>query len=388
MASKITKKYIVREALLPQGEGKYLQRWYLYHNYLPMEAANQFLNRKSGKSSGTGKTYAHALATWFNFLDLRNIGYQEATRPDVDAYVDYLAYGMHSNNTVLMLEAEITYRTLCGSITAIQGFYRWFEGHVEVFAPPQSATNTKTKSRVKAKKSFLYGQIYEVPIDEIIDLDKVRLRPSGFKKHWLSQDEKNLILNGFLTPRDKAIFMLLCEGMRIDEVLSIKFSAYNDDELTLKPSRSKGYSKGYEEKLRTIAFHDPRTAKQLNQYIQTDRTDVEAELGDYLEPLFVNIKKHSKSYGKAVSYRNYWGVLKDAVRRAGIDPKEIATHVGRRSFVQEKLEEREDPEIIRQMLGWASLSPLDSYRNLQSKTVIKNAAEARRKDWSKHLSEN
>ncbi|TGU69925.1 site-specific integrase [Geomonas terrae] len=267
------------------------------------------------------------------------------------------------------------------AIIAIQGFYRWFAGHVEVFVPVHTSAQRKFNARNKVKHSFMYGQIYEVHVDEILDIENMRLKPSGYKKHWLTEAEKKAFLDSFHTERDKAIFMLLCEGMRIDEALSIKYSAYDSDDLTVKPSRSKGYTDEYEDKFRIIAFHDQRTSEYIDRYIQTERADVETALDDYLVPMFVNLKKHDVSYGKAVTYRNWWGVLKTAAKKVGIDPTEIATHVGRRSFIQEKLEEGEDPEIIRQMVGWASQKPLDAYRDTRSKKVIKNAAERRRSRW-------
>jgi len=292
---------------------------------------------------------------------------------------------MYADSNVLKLSADITYQTLAGAITAVQGLYRYLDafaaGSADVFSPRSGKKRYRQKGLQKARVSFLYGQIYEVDMDEIIDLSKITLKDSGFKKHWLSGEEKTGILNTFRTLRDKAIFLLLCEGMRIDEVLSIKYSAYDSVEKTVRPARSKGYSTGYEDKMRIVAFHDERTSQYLNRYIETERADVEDKLNDYLEPLFVNLKNHPDSIGKPVGYKNYWRLLKSAVERAGLKPSEIATHVGRRTFVQEKLDEGEDSEIIRQMLGWASLSPLDSYRDLQSKTAIKNAANARRKHW-------
>jgi site-specific recombinase XerD len=375
--------YSVKEALLPTGDGKHQQRWYIYNDLLPVDAMNRYIHRKSSTSPKTGKTYAYHLMSWLNFLELRGKEYFEGDRSDIDAFKDYLAYGMYSHKKVLSLNGEITYNTLYGALIAIQGFYRWLEDHVDVFVSPKAPKMRKFRSRRKAKESFLYGQIFEIDLEEYIDIDEMRLKPSGHKKHWLTESEKVRILTAFRTVRDRAMFMLLCEGMRIDEVVSTKYSAYNSRELTVIPSRSKGYGEEYEDKFRTIAFHDKRTAEFIDQYIRTERTDVESALDDYLVPLFVNMKNHPTCYGKEVGYRNWWGVLKTAVKRAGLDPDVISTHVGRRSFVQEKLEEGEDPEIIRQMVGWANLEPLDKYRNLRSKVVIKNAAEKRRSKWDK-----
>lgn len=375
------KTFVVREALLPIGDGSHLQRWYIYRDFLPVDTINRYIHRKSGVSPKTGRTYAYHLTAWLNFLHLRGKEYFQADRLDVDTYKDYLAYQMHCHNQVLKLTADITYSTLYGALVAIQEFYRWLDNYDEVLTP--APKHKKSGIQKRTKHSFLYGQIYEIDVDDIIEIENMRLKQSGYKKHWLTETEKKRILDAFRTIRDKAMFMLLCEGMRIDEVLSIKYSSYDSGELTVKPSRSKGHSDEHEDKFRTIAFHDQRTGQFIDQYKETERCDVETELDEYLEPLFVNLKQHQYSYGKAVCYRNWWGILKTAVEKAGIDPSEIATHVGRRSFIQEKLEEGEDPEIIRQMVGWASLSPLDSYKDARSKVVMKNAAESRRRNWTK-----
>ena len=385
--SRTERIFQVKEALLPRTGGGYLQRWYVYRNCRPIDPINRYLNRKSLKSPGTGKTYAYTLASWLELLFLRGTRYDEATRLDVDAFVDHLVYGMHSNSDILSIEQKVTYATLYGAITCIQNFYRWFDGAVDVFIPTVSKKQKKAQKRT-VRHSFLYGQIYEVDVEEIIDIERRRLKPSGFKKHWLTEEEKTAILAKFNKARDKAIFMLLCEGMRIDEALSIKYSSYDQLEMTVKPSRSKGYSDEYEDKFRIVAFSDHRTAEYLDQYITTERTDVETELDDYLTTMFINLQKNPSHYGKPVKYRNWWEILKTATRNAGIDPAEIATHVGRRSKVQKLLEDGTDAEHIRQIMGWASLSPLDNYRDLNSKKIIKGAAEKARRKKVKLSQEN
>jgi len=304
--------------------------------------------------------------------------YFDATVADLETFKDYIAYGLHSNKTVLKINSDITFRTLVGTITAIQEFYRWFDGYVSIYSP-QTSAKKKSRVRFKASRGFKYGMIYDKSADEFIDIEHMRLKPSGYKKHWLTNSEITTILEQFNTVRDKSIFMLLCEGMRIDEVLSVKYSSYNAGELTLKPSRSKGRPSTEEDLIRTVAFHDIRTGHFLDKYITTERADVESDLGDYLEWMFLNLKKRQNSYGKAVKYRNWWGVLKTAVEKTGIDSSEVATHVGRRTFVQGLLEAGENHETIRQLVGWASLAPLENYRNLRSKVIIKNAAEKARR---------
>lgn len=40
---------------------------------------------------------------------------------------------------------------------------------------------------------------------------------------WYTESDKEILLSNFLTNRDKAIFLMTLEGLRIDEVLSLRY---------------------------------------------------------------------------------------------------------------------------------------------------------------------
>jgi integrase/recombinase XerD len=370
--------YKVVPARFPTENGQVYERWLITDHKLPVLELNEWLETKSLRKVSTAREYANKLAVFLNFLSSKNIEYKDATRNDVLAFIDYLIYGLWSGFVVLSLQGGlISYSTLCLYMTVISEFYKWLNEEITGNVPLIG-----NRMKLDNKKSFLYGQIFEANYLDIIGRKIRSLKSSKEYIKWYTAAEKEALLSNFLTLRDKAIFLLTLEGMRIDEVLSTRLSDYDKENRIVRPSRSKGKASSNSDKsnLRPVVL-PKSTCEVLNRYIFTERADAETDSGRLSEWLFINLRK-DKSQGNALSYRSFWGIIKGCAKRAGIDEMKIRTHSGRSTKVMEILEHQSrHPEdgitdvIIMEMMGWKSLESINPYKQEDNMIIAMEASK-------------
>lgn len=381
----LNNNYKVEEFLIPNDKGEYDKRWFITKNHLPVYEANVFLEEKSLIKQTTGRKYAYSLVKYLCYLDMIGVSYQEARVVNVKNYLKWLIYGDSDNLKIKSLESTVSHSTVSGDITVITEFYKHLKDEQD-----EDVSMTLKKVKARNKHSFLYGQVYEYDYSKIIDKHITNLKPSKEYIKWYSEEEKAAIFCNLPTLRDKAIFLLTLEGMRIDEALSVNLSDFDDIENSIQPSRSKGKESATDDEnnLRVIALPS-ESAEVLNRYILTERADAENESGMYSDWLFINIRKGANQ-GKVVSYHNFLKILKTAAKRAGLNSKKIRTHSGRSTKVNELLEHQAQyPEdnitdfMIKELMGWKSMDSVEPYKNHSNKTIAKSASEKvhkRRKD--------
>lgn len=377
--------YKVEPTKLPNDEGGYEERWFIVKDFLPVYEVNSYLDDLSINSPDTAKTYAYSLVNYFNYLALINKSYVKATALTVKHYLKWRIYGHEKSLTVRSRGNQISYSRLSGDISAIKGFYRYL--HSETSDLSMQYTVEKTRVR---KDSFFYGQIAQTDYFKLIDKHIRNLKGSKEYIKWYTKDQVQAILDNLNTLRDKSIFLLSLEGMRIDEILSITLSSYDQFEKCVQPTRSKGKTtihEGEENTLRTIYLSDI-TADCLDKYILTERMEAENSSGKYNEWMFINLRNREKQ-GEALTQANFRKILKSASARAGLDPNKIRTHSGRSTKANELVEQQVlHPEdgisdlVIRDLMGWKRIDSIDPYKKNNNKTVIKEASKKahRRKD--------
>ena len=358
--------------------GKITKRWMIVDNKIPVYELTEWVELKSLRKASTGREYANKLSVFLNFLSERNIEYDQASRNDVLAFIDFLIYGLSQNDKVININnSSVTYNTLSLYITVITEFYKWLYQKVNGELPILDSTRRKLSG-----KSFLYGQIYDFSYFTVIEKRIRMLKSSREYIKWYTEEEKETLISNFLTLRDQSIFLITLEGMRIDEVLSIRLSDYDNERHILRPSRSKGRETSTVEKseLRPVVLPE-RTYKILDAYIFTERADAEAKSGGLSEWLFINLRS-SNSLGNPLSYRSFWETMKRCAKRAGFDESKIRTHSGRSTKVMEILEHQsKHPEdgitdvIIMELMGWKSMNSINPYKQEDNMIIAMEAAK-------------
>lgn len=371
-------RFTVEKTKLPTQYGGAIDRWFVMDKGIPLYEVNAWLDEKSLQSINTGRKYAGIITKFINFLDMRSVKIEDATKKDVVDYLKYLIYGISNDLSVLSIESNITYSTLRSHVTVITNFYQW----LEAYAKGTNMSLLNKRSRSRTTKSFLYGQIWNNDYTELLDRHVLELRASREYIKWYSNKEKTALLSNFLTLRDKAIFLVTLEGMRIDEALSIRMIDYNKVERVVQPSRSKGRTnvQGFNNHLRPVVLPQS-TCDILDRYIYTERADAETEAGKLSEWLFINLRK-GEGQAEVLKYHNFNKILKQCAMRAGMNASKIRTHSGRSTKTMELIEHQimypEDnytDEMIRQTMGWNSLDSINPYKNYNSIKLAKASAD-------------
>ena len=366
-------KYKVVKGKVSLDNGKTEDRWFVIKNGIPIFEINEWIEKKSIRKLSTGKKYAYSLVKFLNYLELRNKLYYTANKSDVEYFIDYLIFGVTPDLNYINIEGRVTYSTIRGYITTITEFYRWLEDN----GLNSNMTFTKKKDYYNSSNSYLYGQIWGSNYNVIIDDRIGRLKPSKDYIKWYTDEETHALESNFLTLRDRVVFLLTMQGLRIDEVLSIRLMDYDRDELIVKPHRSKGKAIGQG---RPIVLTED-LCEDIDNYIWNERAEAEVNSGQISDMLFINIK-NSNTQGETLKYKNYIQILKSCAKRAGLDYKKIRTHSGRSSRTMELLrhqakypEDNLTDEMIRQIMGWNSPTSINPYKNHQDIELAKLASE-------------
>lgn len=351
-----------------------IYRFMITEDKIPMLEVNQWLESRYIRNVNTGKEYAKKLVVFLNYLNEINSTYVDATNKHIISFVNYLLYGDVSEVRIKNTETKRVCTTAAAYLTVVTEFYKWLADNYET----NMIFKTK-KDYHRAKKSYMYGQIYSYDYRYLIDRSFAYQKPRKEYIKWYSDEEKELLCKNFVTLRDEAVFRLTMEGFRIDEVLSMKLQHYNPIEQLIQPSRSKGKGtvrNNDENILRTVAL-PTETCVVLDRYIQTERMLAENESGVISDYIFINIQKGS-SQGKPLKYANYYTILKRCADRAGLDARKIRTHSGRSTKVMEFLEHQvTHPEdgitdaIIMESFGWRSAESIIHYRDHNNQVIAK-----------------
>lgn len=371
--------YKVEIAKLPTDNGGFEKRWFITKDYIPIYEVNAFIDECSIKKASTGRKYAFSLVKFLNYLNTINITYTQAKTGTVKRFLLWQIRGYEHSLTIRSKGNQVSYSTLLGDISAIKGFYRYLiteEADVSI-------EHNKTKKKIN-KNSFYYGQIAEMDFISILDKNIESLKKTKEYIKWYSDEEIEAILSNLKTLRDKAIFLIQLEGLRIDETLSIRLSDYDQFERLIQPSRSKGLTdideNDSKNTMRVIAL-DERTAEILDNYIFTERTIAENESNNYNDWLFLNLRP-GENQGQVLTQDNYRSILKRASERAGLDPNKIRTHSGRSTKANQLLEHQvKYPEdnindlVIKEIMGWKDINTINHYKNDNNKTIAIEVAK-------------
>ncbi len=171
--------------------------------------------------------------------------------------------------------------------------------------------------------------------------------------NYLTYEEVDRILNIPLKThydyRTKAMLELLyATGMRVSELLSLKFSNINmQDELI----RVEG--KGSKERL--IPFNET-SKKYLSLYLESHRKYL-LKPGKNYDELFLN------NLGTPITRQGFYKLLKNICISCGIE-KEVSPHVLRHSFATHLLNNGADLRVIQELLGHSSISTTQIYTHV------------------------
>ena len=337
--------------------------------------ANKFLHKMNMGSPQTARQYAYKLCKYLNYLqDCWHIGYADATAKHLAGFLRFLQFG-NVIPFVGAVEGKRSGFTVRGYYTVVASFYTFLRSQgkdikMEV-AEERSGENPH---------SFLYGQgIVTTSPRYVAETSFVSGKPPVDYEKWYTDEQVDAILSNLRTYRDKAVFSLSLDGLRIDEILSAQIDLYRADEGTLKLFRSKGRREGEGR----VCVLSERSRRLLEEYLYSERSAVEGKLIDsgVLIPteIFLNLREREGSFGKPMAYHNALEIIKRAAKHAGLDPAKVRTHSGRSTKMEELLRQQAlDPASltdnqILDIMGWKSMGSAEPYKNRQDRvTAVEN----------------
>jgi len=356
--------YAVQKVIFTRSmneEAKEYECYFIRKDEEPQHEINKWLEHSGIRSLRTARKYAYDFCKFLNYLDERGKHYKDVNRKDIENYVDWLLFSTDNKN-VISFQSNVSYKTVESYLKVIKKFY----SHIDYMNGHDRGIMSK-KVKSPNKHSYLYGQVKDMEIDELLVSKLFRIKETKQHIKWHSKDEVESIFSYLNTLRDKAIFLLTLEGMRSSEVLNLDMSDYLNDEEIVKIKEGKG------NKARIVPLRK-RTMEAIENYLRNERSHVEGD--DFMEALFVNLRK-GKDYGERVQYRNYLKILKRAAARAGLNPDEIKTHSGRSTRTMELLyhqsehpEDNMTDEHIRQLMGWSSSTSIEPYVKKQDERLL------------------
>lgn len=370
-------KFLVKKAKEYTISGKERITYQILNNNLPMFKVNKFLEYVGRNSENTGYQYASKLSNFLKFLHYkRKKNYKEATKVDISKFIDSILF--NSSDGFLKIDGgRVSYGTINTYLAVIKKFYLYLEDELD-----EDINIEFKKSKRSAKHTYLYGQIWDIDVKSILDSRIEKMKPETDYIKWYTEEQIEALKDNLNSLRDKAVFELTLEGLRIDEVLSLRVEDIDFDENKVYPYRSKGKETG---KTGRVVVIKQSTAKLLNDYMFNERDIALMNKEDtddeflYPDEMFINIRG-GEFLAKPLKYRNYIEILKKAGNRAGLEYERVRTHSGRSTKTMELLHYQAEntdkltDEQIRQCMGWRNADSINPYINrMDERLGIKTA---------------
>lgn len=278
-----------------------------------MENLEKFINYiliEKGLSKNTASAYGTDLKTYLNFLETKKINYENITHGEITDFLWYLK--------TLNFKPSSIYRM----IESIRQFYKFLIAENYIKADPT-----------------IYLSAPKMPI----------ILPD-----MLTNEEVTKLLNSVsgsdkISIRNRAMLELLyATGLRVSELVNLKFSNVNVDECFVKI-----LGKGGKERL--VPFGQ-KAQTYLKRYLRVRNDKKNSE--------FVFLTK----LNKPISRIEFWRQLKNISIKAGII-KKITPHTLRHSFATHLLTGGADIRFVQEMLGHSSISTTQIYTHISQERL-------------------
>jgi len=309
----------------------------------------------------TARNYGYKVCLFLNWCKQRNKTYLKATNADLNNFVLYIQFD-NKNGIFEIGESASRHSTVKNYINAITNMYTFILSY-------NLGNMIMIDEEKKINKNSYLKDILWSPERKKVFINKniEKYKAKRIYEKWYSAEQVDAILSNFNTIRNAAIFALTLEGMRIDEVLSIRMIDYNPKNCTVTAFRSKRKITGDTHRIVVLS---ERTIRLLEDYLNFERSPSEMKMLDNniidTGYMFINLK-YCKTFGQAVEYANYRYILRRAANSAGIPEELVRTHSGRSTAVMNDiLFHSKHPDLlsiedIRIKYGWSNISSIMPY---------------------------
>lgn len=190
---------------------------------LPIEPILKFIRFKDNTNyaRNTLRMYCQHLKLYFEYLQQRNIDFQDITIDDLALFVNWLQNPYESLKVIpsTHIETARSPRTINIIINTVLAFYDYILRHEEYSNNISDRLKKFVSTPSRNFKGFLYGIAHE---QKSVTSNILRLKVPKSKPKTLSKDEITKLIIACTNLRDKFLLSILYEtGMRIGEALSL-----------------------------------------------------------------------------------------------------------------------------------------------------------------------
>lgn len=282
----------------------------------PIEVILKFIKFKDNTNyaRNTLKQYCWHLKLYFEYLEQRNLDFQNITIDDLSHFVNWL---QNPHKSVKVVPIKVTETPRCETtvniiVSTILTFYDYVLRHEEYSNDISERLKKFVNSPTNKFKGFLYGIAYQnkTNVSNILKLKVPTKRTKILKK-----DEIQKILNACNNYRDKFLVSLLYEtGMRIGEVLSLWIEDIDISEMKID-IKDRGTLENNSE-IKTVS--SPRIIDISQDIIDMFMEYVDIYHTDLVETNHIFIKISGKNKNKAMDYLDVNNVFRKLQRKTGI----------------------------------------------------------------------
>lgn len=326
-------------------EGK--ERYYLADSDgLPIEAVLKFIRFKDNTnySRNTLRMYCQHLKLYFEYLEQREINFQDVTIDDLALFVNWLQNPYESLKVIPVRPTDTARspRTINIVINTVLAFYDYILRHEEYSNNISDRLKKFVSTPSKNFKGFLYGIAYD---NKKIASNTLKLKVPKSKPKTLSKAEITTLIKNCNNFRDKFLLTLLYEtGIRIGEALSLWIEDFDVSEMIID-LKDRGQLENNAE-IKTVS--SPRKidisqnlADMFMEYIAEYHTeDVETN------HIFIRISGNNKN--KAMTYTDVDNLFRMLNKKSGIY---VTPHMFRHSSLTVLRMAGWQPELLRIRAG-------------------------------------
>ncbi len=292
----------------------------------------QFLALKN-YSPNTLKSYTYDLKYYFDFLN--NIGkYYNMVHPkDMIEFVDWLQsrprIGERRSQVIRSINraSGLSGSSINRILACVSSFYDWILLTLSdnSFGSP---ILTVDEQKTFSSDSYYHGLLSFTTKSNTIKSRFLKIKTPKRLPRPLNQKIVDTLIDSMNTSRDKAIiFLALQGGLRIGEILGIKFEdvSFVKREIRIKqrPDNENGSrAKGREE--RTVQFYEKEALSSLNDYILFERPDSSSDL--------VFLSSKGKTRGRPLTYQGIYTVFSYHCKKNGLSIGKYGSGISLHSF--------------------------------------------------------
>lgn len=318
---------------------------------VPVEAFLSHLHTVE-RSPNTVRAYAHDLRDYFEFLGQVGVEWSSVRLEDVGRFVAWLRLPSGAcAGTVVALPGADSHRresTVNRKLSAVSAFYEFHQRHGVDLGD----------LLVTWQRRVLRGGCWQPLLAHLGSRPertrRIRLRAERRIPTTLDREQIEVVLAACDRLRDRLLFAVLAEGLRIGEVLGLRHEDIDPAArlVAVVPrsndngARAKGGSRQVPVPARVIRLY--------SDYLHTEYGDLDS---DYV---FVTLWSHPR--GRPLAYSSVYDLVCRLRRRTGIV---FGPHTFRHSYATGLLRRGVAVEVVQRLLGHASIATTsDAYAHL------------------------